>query len=68
MPNRRPGSYGADDFLDCEKCGSKMLIFRRRPHPDFASSQDVELQTFGCVNCHHEISRAVNASGSDPHT
>jgi uncharacterized protein with PIN domain len=35
----------------CEKCGGRMYLSRREPHPERGPKH--ELQTFRCASCEH---------------
>jgi hypothetical protein len=57
MPNR----FGATDHPVCPKCQNLMRLTRRAPHP--VRGYSVELQTFTCRVCQHEVERDTDRLG-----
>jgi len=50
--------FGAQDQLECPKCGSDMYVLRRMP-----DSTQGELQTLECLNCAYTETRTVGGDG-----
>jgi len=57
------GLNGAHDEVKhvCEKCGGRMYLSRREPHPEGGTKH--ELQTFRCASCEHCQKREVELNG-----
>jgi transposase-like protein len=53
--------FGVTDTPTCPQCKSLMTLTRRTPHPDFG--YQLELQTFTCRACQHEITRNADLAG-----
>ena len=53
-------SFGADDHPTCPKCGQRMYVSRRTPHP---LAPQHEVQTFTCKECEEELIRCVDGNG-----
>jgi hypothetical protein len=53
--------FGATDTPPCPECRSLMRLTRRTPHPKLG--YELELQTFTCRACHHEIDRTADLTG-----
>ena len=60
MGSSRP--WGAEDTPLCPKCGQRMFVTRRAPHPQH---ENYERQTLLCI-CGEEVQRSADAKG-DPH-
>jgi hypothetical protein len=55
---------GIVDSPACAKCGYRMDVTRRTPHPTYGIS--CELQSFECAGCGLTMCRSVDAVGA-PH-
>jgi hypothetical protein len=56
-----PTRFGAKDTPTCPQCKSLMRLTRRTPHPELGYA--LELQTFTCRVCQHEIRRNADVTG-----
>jgi hypothetical protein len=58
-----PARFGITDTPACPKCKTLMGLTRRTPHPKYGFGSSLELQTFTCRLCHHEIERNADCQG-----
>jgi hypothetical protein len=56
-----PIRFGATDTPVCPQCSALMRLTRRTPHPELG--YQLELQTFTCRACHHEMMRNADRMG-----
>ena len=60
MEQLRHRSFGSNDHPACPKCGQRMYISRRTPHP---LAPEHEVQTLTCDACEVELIRSVDRDG-----